>query len=54
MDKTTTQKTEMVGQLAIMEEVRSSFKILKDNPIGKTPLGKLRRRWVENIKTNLK
>ena len=37
-----------------MEEGRSAFKILTCKPIGKTPLGRPRRRWEENIRTDFK
>ena len=37
------------GQVAIMEEGRSAFKILTGKPTGKRPLGRPRRRWEDNI-----
>ena len=37
-----------------MEECRSAFQILTDNPTGKRPLGRLRRRWEDNIRMDLK
>ena len=36
-----------------MEEGRSAFKILTDKPTGKRPLGRLRRRWEDNITLDL-
>ena len=42
------------GLIARMEEGRSAFKILTCTPEGKTPLGRSRRRWEDNIKINLK
>ena len=36
-----------------MEEGRSAFKIVKDKPTGKRPLGRPRRRWEDNIKMDL-
>ena len=33
-----------------MEEGRSAFKILTGKPTGKRPLGRPRRRWVDNIR----
>ena len=36
-----------------MEEGRSTFKILTGKPTGKRPLGRPRRRWVDNIKMDL-
>ena len=37
-----------------MEEGRSTFKILTSSPTGKRPSGRLRRRWEENIRMDLK
>ena len=44
------------GHVAIMEEGRSTFKILASKPTGKRPLGwgGAKRRWEENIRMNLK
>ena len=42
------------GDVARMEEGRSAFKILTGTPAGKTPLGRPRRRWEDNIRINLK
>ena len=36
-----------------MEEDRSVFKILTATPIGKRALERPRRRWEDNIRTNL-
>ena len=36
-----------------MEEGRSAFKILTVKPIGMRPLGRLRRRWEDNIRMDL-
>jgi hypothetical protein len=33
-----------------MEEKRNAYRILVGNPEGKRPLGRPRRRWVDNIK----
>ena len=41
------------GHLARMEEGRSAFKILTGKPTGKRPLGRLRRRWEDNIRMDL-
>jgi hypothetical protein len=35
-------------------EKRNAYRILVGNPEGKRPLGRLRRRWVGNIKMNLR
>ena len=41
------------GHVAIIEEGRSSFKILTGKPTGKRPLGRPRRRWEDNIRMDL-
>jgi hypothetical protein len=43
-----------VGHVARMGEKRNAYRILVENPEGKRPLGRPRRRWVDNIKINLK
>ena len=42
------------GHVARMEEGRSAFRILTGTPTGKRPLGRLRRRWEDNIRMDLK
>ena len=37
-----------------MEESRNAFKMLAGKPTGKRPLGRLRRRWEDNIRLDLK
>jgi hypothetical protein len=37
-----------------MEEKRIAYMILVGKPEGKRPLGRPRRRWVDNIKINLR
>jgi hypothetical protein len=37
-----------------MEEKRNAYRILVGNPEGKRPLGRPRRRWVDNIKMDLR
>jgi hypothetical protein len=37
-----------------MGEKRNAYRILVRKPEGKTPLGRRRRRWVDNIKMNLR
>jgi hypothetical protein len=37
-----------------MEDKRNAYRILVGKPDGKTPLGRPRRRWVDNIKTDLR
>jgi hypothetical protein len=43
----------MVGQVARMVEGRGVCRFLVGNPEGKRPLGRPRRRWVDNIKLDL-
>ena len=42
------------GHVARMEESMSSFKIIIGTPAGKRPLGRIRCRWEENIRMDLK
>ena len=37
-----------------MEESRSAFKSLTGTPAAKGPLGRIRRRWEDNIRMDLK
>jgi hypothetical protein len=37
-----------------MEEKRNTYKILVENPEGKRPVGRPTRRWVNNIKMDLR
>jgi hypothetical protein len=37
-----------------MGKKRNAYRILVRNPEGKRPLGRPRRRWVDNIKMNLR
>ena len=41
------------GNVAIMEEGRSAFKILTGKPTRKRSLGRPRRRWEDNIRMDL-
>ena len=43
----------MGRHLAIMGEVKNSFKIVTGKPTGKRPLGRLKRRWKYNIRMAL-
>jgi hypothetical protein len=38
------------GNVARMGEMRNAYRILVGKPEGKRPLGRPKRRWVENIK----
>jgi hypothetical protein len=42
------------GHVARMGEKRNAYKILVGKPEGKRPLGRPRRRWVDNIKMDLR
>jgi hypothetical protein len=39
--------------IARMGETRNAYRILVEKPEGKRPLGRPRRRWVDNIKMDL-
>jgi hypothetical protein len=39
---------------ASMEDKRNSYRIMVGKPEGKRPLGRPRRRWVDNIKMDLR
>jgi len=42
-----------VGHVARMGEERGVYRFLLGKPEGKTPLGRPRRRWVDNIRMDL-
>jgi hypothetical protein len=42
------------GHVARMREMRNAHRILVGKPEGKRPLGRPRRRWVDNIKIDLR
>jgi hypothetical protein len=42
------------GHVARMGETRNAYRILVGKPEGKKPLGRPRRRWVDNIKMDLR
>jgi hypothetical protein len=42
-----------VGHVARMGEKRNMYRLLVGKPEGKRPLGRLRRRWMDNIKMDL-
>jgi hypothetical protein len=42
------------GHVARMEEKRNAYRILVEKPEGKRPLGRSRRRWVDNIIKDLR
>jgi hypothetical protein len=47
-------KMRWAGHVARMEEERNAYRILVGKPEEKSPLGRPRRRWVDNIKTDLR
>jgi hypothetical protein len=49
-----TRTLRWTGHAARMEEGKCSFKMLTGKPMRKRPIGKLWRRWEENITMNLK
>jgi hypothetical protein len=42
------------GQVARIGAKRNAYRILVGNPEGKSPLGRPRRRWVDNFKIDLR
>jgi hypothetical protein len=42
------------GHVARIEETKNAYRILVGKPKGKRPLERPRRRWVDNIKMNLR
>jgi len=41
------------GHVACMGEERGVYRVLLGKPEGRTPLGRPRRRWVDNIRMDL-
>jgi hypothetical protein len=41
------------GHVARMGEKRNTYRLLVGNPEGRRPLGRPRRRWLDNIRTDL-
>jgi hypothetical protein len=48
------KEDEMGRACSTNEEKRNAYRILVGNPEGKRPLGRPRRRWVDNIKMDLR
>ena len=42
------------GHVACMEQSRNAYRVLMGKPESKSPLGRLRCRWVDNIKVDLR
>jgi hypothetical protein len=47
------RRMKRAGHVARMGEKRNSYRILVREPGGKRPLGRWRRRWVDNIRIDL-
>jgi hypothetical protein len=47
---TKSRRMRWAGHVARMGETRNAYRILVGKPEGKRPLGRPRRRWVDNIK----
>jgi hypothetical protein len=47
------RKMRWTGHVARMGEKKNAYRLLVDKPEGKRPLGRPRRRWVDNIKIDL-
>jgi hypothetical protein len=47
------RRTRWAGHVARMGEKRTAYRILVGTPEGKRPLGRPRRRWVNNIKMDI-
>jgi hypothetical protein len=54
MIKSRRMRMRWAGHVARMGERRNVYRILVGNPEGKRPLGRPRRRWVDNIKMDLR
>jgi hypothetical protein len=48
------RRTRWAGHVARMGEGRGVYRVLVGRPEGKRPLGRLRRRWEDNIKMDLR
>ena len=48
-----TRRMRWVGHVARMGEEREAYRVLVGKPEGKRPLGRPRRRWVDNIRMDL-
>jgi len=46
-------KMRWAGHVALVGEMRNSYKILVGKPVGKRPLGRPRRRWEDKIRVDI-
>ena len=53
MRLTESRRMRWAGHVARMGEERGVYSVLVGKPEGKRPLGRPRRRWVDNIRTDL-
>jgi hypothetical protein len=47
------RRMKWVGHVARMGEKRNEYRLLLGNPEGRSPLGRPRRRWLDNIRMDL-
>jgi hypothetical protein len=47
------RRMRLAGHVARMGEKRNAYRLLVGNPEGRRPLGRPRRRWVDNIRMDL-
>ena len=50
----TSTRLRWAGHVARMEQFRNAYRVLMGNPESKRPLGRLRHRWEDNIKMDLR
>jgi hypothetical protein len=48
------RRVRWAGHVARMGDTRNAYRIMVGKPEGKRPLGRRRRRWVDNIKMDLR
>ena len=53
MDSGPVRRMRWAGHVARMGEERGAYRVLVGKPEGKRPLGRPRRRWVDNIRMDL-
>jgi hypothetical protein len=49
-----TRRMRWAGHVAQIDEKRNAYSVFEGKPEGKRPLGRRRRRWISNIKINLR
>jgi hypothetical protein len=48
------RRVKLAGHVSRMEEKTNAYRILVGKPEGKRALGRPRRRWVDDVKTDLR